>query len=125
MVMLEIPADQLPALMEPYLKMQDALASDELDAAKAQAKAMMSITGHSGSLPELLHDMLAAETLDAFRVPFFEKPPDSEAAPARDALPDGEQQRWGRMAASRRTAAQSVLRISHAELWRSEGNDRE
>ena len=73
MVMLEIPADQLPALMEPYLKMQDALASDELDAAKAQAKAMMSITGHSGSLPELLHDMLAAETLDAFRVPFFEK----------------------------------------------------
>ncbi|MBC2593203.1 efflux RND transporter periplasmic adaptor subunit [Ruficoccus amylovorans] len=72
-VILEVPARKLPALIEPYLEMEDALASDDLNAAKAQAKAMMAITGHSGSLPELLHEMLAAETLDAFRVPSFEK----------------------------------------------------
>ena len=69
---LEIPAEQAAQLTEPYLTMQSALASDDLDAAKAQAKAMMAITGHSGSLPEMLHNMLAAETLGAFRIPHFE-----------------------------------------------------
>ncbi|MGE9293698.1 MAG: efflux RND transporter periplasmic adaptor subunit [Puniceicoccales bacterium] len=72
MTMLEIPADKLPALLDPYLKMQTALAADDLSAAKEQAKSMMAITGHSGSLPALLHDMLAAETLEAFRLPSFE-----------------------------------------------------
>ncbi|WP_269541647.1 efflux RND transporter periplasmic adaptor subunit [Cerasicoccus fimbriatus] len=73
MTMVEIPADMLSKLLGPYLEMQAALAADDLDTAKAQAKAMMVITGHSGSLPELLHDMLAAETLDAFRLPYFER----------------------------------------------------
>jgi Cu(I)/Ag(I) efflux system membrane fusion protein len=72
MAMLEISDDVAPKLLSPYLAMQSALASDDLDAAKAQAKAMMEITGHSGSLPEMLHDMLAAETLDALRKPHFE-----------------------------------------------------
>jgi Cu(I)/Ag(I) efflux system membrane fusion protein len=72
MTMLEIADDVAPSLIAPYLAMQSALASDDLDAAKAQAKAMMQITGHSGSLPEMLHDMLAADTLDAFRIPHFE-----------------------------------------------------
>ncbi|MDQ8195252.1 efflux RND transporter periplasmic adaptor subunit [Coraliomargarita sp. SDUM461004] len=71
MVMLEIEGDVAPQLIAPYLTMQSALAGDDLDAAKAQAKAMMKVTGHSGDLPALLHDMLAAETLDAFRIPHF------------------------------------------------------
>lgn len=70
--MLEIPADLAPQLLEPYLSMQAALAADDLEAAKAQAKAMMEVTGHSGALPDLLHDMLAAESLDALRKPYFE-----------------------------------------------------
>jgi Cu(I)/Ag(I) efflux system membrane fusion protein len=72
MSMLEIADDVAPKLLSPYLAMQSALASDDLDTAKAEAKAMMEITGHSGSLPEMLHDMLAAKTLDAFRIPHFE-----------------------------------------------------
>lgn len=72
MVMLKIAGDVAPQLMESYLTMQSALAGDDLDAAKAQAKAMMEVSGHSGDLPTLLHDMLAAETLGAFRIPHFE-----------------------------------------------------
>jgi Cu(I)/Ag(I) efflux system membrane fusion protein len=68
-----ISAEQVTQLIEPYLAMQSALAADELDGAKAQAKEMMAITGHTGWLPELLHDMLAAESLDAIRRPHFEK----------------------------------------------------
>ena len=69
---LEIPAEQAAQLTGPYLTMQSALASDDLDAAKAQAKAMMAITGHSGSLPEMLHNMLAADDLEGMRKPHFE-----------------------------------------------------
>lgn len=72
MVMLEIASDVAPQLIESYLTMQSALAGDNLDAAKAQAKAMMEVTGHSGDLPAMLHDMLAAETLAAFRTPYFD-----------------------------------------------------
>jgi len=72
MAMVEVSADLIPKLISPYLKTQTALAADDLTAAKAQVKAMMTITGHNGSLPELLHNMLAAETLDAFRLPYFE-----------------------------------------------------
>jgi Cu(I)/Ag(I) efflux system membrane fusion protein len=70
--MIEIPTEQAAQLLEPYLVMQSALADDDLKAAQAQAKAMMEVTGHSGALPELLHDMLAAESLDALRKPYFE-----------------------------------------------------
>jgi Cu(I)/Ag(I) efflux system membrane fusion protein len=71
MAMLEIPKDVAPKLLPSYLKMQTALAADDLDAAKAEAKALMKITGHSGPLPEMLHNMIATETLDAFREPHF------------------------------------------------------
>jgi Cu(I)/Ag(I) efflux system membrane fusion protein len=63
-----IAAELLPA----YLGMQDALASDDFDTAKAQATAMMEITGHQGALPDLLHVMLAADTIEEFRKPHFE-----------------------------------------------------
>jgi Cu(I)/Ag(I) efflux system membrane fusion protein len=69
---LESSTEQAVQLMEPYLAMQSALASDDLDSAKAQAKVMMATTGHSGALPELLHTMLAADSLDAMRKPHFE-----------------------------------------------------
>lgn len=71
-VALQISAEIAPELAEPYLAMQSALARDDLEAAKAEAKAMMQSTGHSGDLPALLHDMLAAESLDLFREPYFE-----------------------------------------------------
>jgi Cu(I)/Ag(I) efflux system membrane fusion protein len=72
MTMLEISDELAPKLLSPYLAMQSALASDALDTAKAQAKDMMKVMGHSGALPELLHNMLAAATLEAFRKPYFE-----------------------------------------------------
>ncbi|WP_269522524.1 efflux RND transporter periplasmic adaptor subunit [Coraliomargarita parva] len=73
MSMLEIPAETAAQLMDAYFKMQAALAADNLEAAKEQAKAMMSVTGHSGPLPELLHKMLAADSLDALRKPHFDE----------------------------------------------------
>ncbi|MFW6373630.1 MAG: efflux RND transporter periplasmic adaptor subunit [Thermodesulfobacteriota bacterium] len=69
---LDIPPDLASKLIEPYLRVQSALAADDLAGAKAGAKEMMDITGHSGPLPDLLHDLLAADTLDAFRKPRFE-----------------------------------------------------
>lgn len=69
---IEIAVDQAVELMPLYLAMQAALAGDDLSSAKKQAKAMMAITGHSGALPKLLHDMLAAESLEAIRRPHFE-----------------------------------------------------
>ena len=70
--MIEIPTERATQLLEPYLAMQSALAADDLKTAQAQAKAMMEVTGHSGALPDLLHDMLAAESLNALRKPYFE-----------------------------------------------------
>lgn len=70
--LIEIPTEQAAQLLKPYLAMQSALAADDLKTAQSQAKAMMEVTGHSGSLPDLLHDMLAAESLDALRKPYFE-----------------------------------------------------
>ncbi len=69
---IELSAEQGASLMPPYLAMQAALAADDLDGAKAQAKAMMAITGHTGALPELIHTMLASDSLEAFRKPHFE-----------------------------------------------------
>jgi Cu(I)/Ag(I) efflux system membrane fusion protein len=87
---IEIAVDQAVELMPPYLAMQAALAYDDLGSAKEQAKAMMEITGHSGTLPELLHDMLAADSLEAIRRPYFETLSDAliEAAKqAPDSMP--------------------------------------
>lgn len=68
---LAVPAGQLAALIEPYLKLQAALAADDLQAARAQAGVMMKTTGHSGPLPELLHAMQAATDLEVARLPHF------------------------------------------------------
>lgn len=70
--MVEISGDLGAQLLSPYLALQAALAADDLAAAKAGLKAMMEIAGHAGKLPEMLHSMLAAESLDDVRRPHFE-----------------------------------------------------
>jgi Cu(I)/Ag(I) efflux system membrane fusion protein len=66
-----ITAAQLPELVAPYLGLQAALADDDLEAAHAQVPALMAVIGHEGALGDGLHEMLAAGTLEALRVPHF------------------------------------------------------
>lgn len=68
----EIPIEQARQLVQPYLALQSALAADELEAAKAALKSMMEISGYHGELPDLIHEMLAAQNLDGIRRPHFE-----------------------------------------------------
>lgn len=68
----ESPAEVPVELMGPYLELQAALAADDLEAAKASLASMMAITGHAGPLAELIHKLMAAESLDAMRRPHFE-----------------------------------------------------
>ncbi len=65
------PTQWLP-LIEPYLDLQSALADDDLDSAKKALQTMMGITGHSGEAAKMIHNMIAADTLDAIRRPSFE-----------------------------------------------------
>lgn len=71
-VKLSVSSVQVGELLPSYLELQSALANDDLKGAKAELKAMMDIIGHSGKLPELLHIMLQADSLDALRKPHFE-----------------------------------------------------
>ena len=66
------PEGAAPLLWKTYLSMQAALVKDNLEGAKKEAEAMMVLTGHEGALPDLLHKMLASNTLDKFRKPHFE-----------------------------------------------------
>jgi Cu(I)/Ag(I) efflux system membrane fusion protein len=70
---LTISQDIGPRLIGSYLKLQSALASDNLEEVKSEAKEMMDITGHSGALTDLIHTMLAADSLDAIRRPHFDR----------------------------------------------------
>lgn len=80
---LQIEPEQAAQLVGDYLSMQAALAGDDLDAAKAAAKAMMNVTGHSGDLPALLHDMLGDEDLNTLRNSRFAKLSDAMIAAAK------------------------------------------
>jgi Cu(I)/Ag(I) efflux system membrane fusion protein len=60
------------SLVPGYLKLQAALAADDLDASKVALKSMMQATGHEGDIPDLIHAMLAADSLDTIRRPHFE-----------------------------------------------------
>lgn len=68
---IEIPSDVAKKILPQYLAVQAALAGDDLETAKTSLKEMMSITGHSGGLPDLIHNMLAADSLEAMRSPHF------------------------------------------------------
>ncbi len=59
-------------LMPGYLLLQNALASDDIEAARTSLKAMIEVTGHSGSVSKLIHSMLAGESLESIRLPYFE-----------------------------------------------------
>jgi Cu(I)/Ag(I) efflux system membrane fusion protein len=59
-------------ILAPYLKLQSALAADDLQAAKDQAKAIMEITGHQSPVAAVLHQMVDAQDLDGVRRPHFE-----------------------------------------------------
>ncbi|MFQ3226144.1 MAG: Cu(I)/Ag(I) efflux system membrane fusion protein [Lentimonas sp.] len=71
-VVLEINHATAQSVLPEYLEVQSSLSSDDLGAAKASLTRMMGATGHQGELPELIHQMLAAETLEAMRKPHFE-----------------------------------------------------
>jgi hypothetical protein len=60
------------SLLDDYLKLQASLAADDLSASKSALKAMMEVTGHQGDLPDLIHAMLATDSLDVIRRPHFE-----------------------------------------------------
>lgn len=59
-------------ILPAYYGLQAALAGDDLDAAMTALVEMMAVTGHVGPLPDLIHAMLAAESLDELRRPHFE-----------------------------------------------------
>lgn len=68
-----LQAEKARELMPGYLALHKALADDNLEGSKAALNTMMEITGHSGSLPELIHSMVAAEDLDGIRRPKFDE----------------------------------------------------
>ena len=69
---IQINAELLNELLPHYFALQSALAADDLAAARAALGDLMSVTGHQGELPDLIHTMLAAEDLEALRRPHFE-----------------------------------------------------
>ncbi|MGB0257881.1 MAG: efflux RND transporter periplasmic adaptor subunit [Coraliomargarita sp.] len=68
----EIPTELATQLVQPYLALQASLAGDQFEAAKAALKSIMEVSGHHGDLPDLIHKMLAADSLDDIRRPHFE-----------------------------------------------------
>ena len=69
---LQIDTSAAASLIPGYFALQDALAADDLEAAREALMAMMEETGHVGPLPDLIHEMLAAASLDDMRRPHFE-----------------------------------------------------
>jgi len=70
---LHISTELANKTMASYLQLQVALAADDLEKSKVALNKMMELIGHSGPLPALIHNMLAAETLDAIRRPYFDR----------------------------------------------------
>jgi len=69
---LSISTDLAKKILPLYLKLQSSLAGDDLQLSKEQLKAMMETTGHAGALPELIHKMMDADSLDDIRRPHFD-----------------------------------------------------
>ena len=69
---LELSVEMALSLLDDYLKLQASLAADDLSASTSALKAMMEVTGHQGDLPDLIHAMLATDSLDVIRRPHFE-----------------------------------------------------
>lgn len=69
---ISISVEDAVKIWKPYLSLQTALVKDDLAKSKSHLNALMEITGHDGELPDLLHIMLEADSLDALRKPHFE-----------------------------------------------------
>lgn len=59
-------------ILQDYFILQNTMASDDYPGAKEALKSMMNKTGHSGPLPDLIHTMLATDSMEALRRPLFE-----------------------------------------------------
>jgi len=68
-----LSAELAQELLPPYLDLHDALASDDLDAARKAARAMLEAHGHRGPFHQTLHAMAEAESLAAIREPHFRR----------------------------------------------------
>ena len=68
---IEIDTNIATLIMDPYFELQAALAGDDLETARTALMRMFEATGHSGTLPNKLHEMLEAPSLEAVR-PGFE-----------------------------------------------------
>lgn len=66
-----IPVESAIRILDDYLKLHAALASDDFEVAKNITKKMMKTTGHAGVLPDLIHMMLGAKDIAEFRNPHF------------------------------------------------------
>jgi Cu(I)/Ag(I) efflux system membrane fusion protein len=71
-VSLQIDTSMATMLIPVYFELQDAMAGDDFPSSKEALKKMMAITGHSGDLPDLIHTMLAKESMAEIRRPHFE-----------------------------------------------------
>lgn len=69
---IEIESELAVNLIKPYLALHSALAADDLNQTKEALKALMEISGHSGALADLIHEMLANDSLESIRKPHFE-----------------------------------------------------
>lgn len=70
--LIEITAEQINELVPAYLKLQQALADDNLPVSKESLRDLMAVSGHAGALADHIHTMMAADDLDAIRRPHFE-----------------------------------------------------
>ena len=68
-----IPGELGPQILGPYLKLQAALAADDLPATRDQIATMIELAGQTGPLSSLLQGMRAAGTLQGIRRPFFDQ----------------------------------------------------
>jgi Cu(I)/Ag(I) efflux system membrane fusion protein len=68
----ELEGSLLPELLPHYFALHAALSGDDFEAAQVALKSMMGVTGHTGSVSELIHAMLATSDLDGMRRPHFE-----------------------------------------------------
>lgn len=85
---LVVDVDTAAKLLPDYFELQQTLAGDDFEASQAVLRQMMQKTGHHGPIPDLIHDMLAASSIDGMRRPYFETLSDAmiqavRAAPER------------------------------------------
>jgi Cu(I)/Ag(I) efflux system membrane fusion protein len=64
--------DETRRMLKPYFDLHRALAWDSLPEAKAALATMLEAVGHSSGPADLLHEMLAEDSLEGIRRPLFE-----------------------------------------------------